>query len=214
MFKPLQSTSRSWVRSQLVSLAIHGLALYLLLRPTPAIFVTPSSVAYGNRGTSSQLVHLSHAGIEDSQAASADEAHERIWLPAPAQTMQRHPRGASAAKKQVTKAALEAARAGSPFGSMQQGPITGHEVRPALPVVFPDPVVSRSEIPDGVEGIVIVEVTIDNHGTVVETKIVQSLGYGIEERVLAAVRNWRFTPATMDGVAIPSQQDVYFHFPS
>jgi TonB family protein len=83
-----------------------------------------------------------------------------------------------------------------------------------LPVVFPDPEVPRSQIPAGVEGSVIVEITIDDHGTVVETRIVQSLGYGIEEKVLAALRNWRFTPATLDGVAIPSQQDVYFRFPS
>jgi hypothetical protein len=26
------------------------------------------------------------------------------------------------------------------------------------------------------------------------------------------LENWRFRPATRDGVAIPSKQDVYFHF--
>ena len=60
----------------------------------------------------------------------------------------------------------------------------------------------------------IVEVTIDVQGNVVETKVLQALGHGIEEKVLAALRNWRFRPAMMDGRAIPSQQDVYFHFPS
>jgi TonB family protein len=181
----------------------------------PAIFVTPSSVAYGNRGTSTQLVHLPHPESADPQLASADSLQEQIWLPAHAKGRQQRLRDDSAAKrKQAAQSAAESARAGSQFGSVLQGPLTGHEVRPALPVVFPDPEVPRSQIPPGVEGSVIVEITIDDHGTVVETRVVQSLGYGIEEKVLAALRNWRFRPATLDGVAIPSQQDVYFRFPS
>ena len=60
----------------------------------------------------------------------------------------------------------------------------------------------------------VVEVTIDAQGNVTETKVLQPFGYGIEDKVLAVLRNWRFRQATMDGVPIPSQQDVYFHFPS
>jgi len=58
-----------------------------------------------------------------------------------------------------------------------------------------------------------VEVTIDAQGKVVGTKILASLNYGIEEKVLAALQNWRFKPATMDGVPVPSQHNVYFHYP-
>jgi TonB family protein len=215
MFTQAPHTNRSWAGSQLVSLAIHCVVLYLILRPAPAMFITPSSLAYGNRGTSTQIVYLSRQGFEDSQRESAEAAQEHIWLPAPAKAKQQSKRDESALKKKrAAESEVQAARAGSPFGSVLQGPITGHEVRPALPVVFPDPVVSRSEIPPGVEGSVIVEVTIDARGNVVETKVLQPLGYGIEDKVLAALRNWRFTPATMNGVPIPSQQDVYFHFPS
>jgi len=82
-----------------------------------------------------------------------------------------------------------------------------------LPIVFPEPLISRSDIPAGVEGDVIVEVTIDAQGKVVGTKILASLNYGIEEKVLAALQNWRFRPATMDGVPVPSQHNVYFHYP-
>jgi hypothetical protein len=49
---------------------------------------------------------------------------------------------------------------------------------------------------------------------VVESKLLKTIGYGIDQKVLATLQNWHFTPATQDGVAIPSQQDVYFHFPS
>jgi len=42
---------------------------------------------------------------------------------------------------------------------------------------------------------------------------VKTFGYGVDEKVLATLQKWHFTPATQDGIAIPSQQYVYFHFP-
>jgi TonB family protein len=59
-----------------------------------------------------------------------------------------------------------------------------------------------------------VEVTIDEQGTVTETRLLQSLKPDIDEKVVATVRNWRFKPATVDGVAISSRQDVHFHYPN
>lgn len=51
-------------------------------------------------------------------------------------------------------------------------------------------------------------------GNIVEKRILQRLGYGIDEKVLAALEGWRFTPATQDGVPISSQHDIHFHFPN
>ena len=85
---------------------------------------------------------------------------------------------------------------------------------PALPEVFPDPPVSRSDIPAGVQDDVIVEVTIDAQGNVVQTKLLQGIGYGIEQKVLSVLPRWHFRPASKDGVTIASQHIVYFHYPS
>ena len=82
--------------------------------------------------------------------------------------------------------AEQPARAGSPFGSLAQGPASGHDIRPALPLVFPNPGILPWQVPSGVEGNVIVEVTIDEQGNVTETKVLQGLGHGIEEKVVAA----------------------------
>jgi len=109
---------------------------------------------------------------------------------------------------------LQTARAGSAYGSLAEGPIDGSEIRPALPVAFVSPEISRSELPAGVQGDVVVEVTIDARGNIVEKRILQRIGYGIDEKVLAALEGWRFTPATQDGVPIPSRHDVHFHFPN
>ena len=106
------------------------------------------------------------------------------------------------------------ARAGSALGTVIDGPIEGHEVHVAYPVVFPDPLVARSELPADVKGDVVVEITIDSQGNVVETKLVQAIGHGIDEKIVAALRQWRYQPATLDGVPVASKHDVHFHFPS
>jgi TonB family protein len=105
--------------------------------------------------------------------------------------------------------------AGSPYGARIPGaPLTGHEIIPALPQVFPDPAITRADLPAGVEGDVVVEVTRDERGNVVELKLIRGIGYGVEERVLATLRKWRFKPASKDGVTIASQHIVTFHYPS
>ncbi|MFZ0564143.1 MAG: energy transducer TonB [Terriglobales bacterium] len=106
------------------------------------------------------------------------------------------------------------AHAGSPLGTVVDGPITGHEVHVAYSVIHPDPPVARSELPRDLVGDVVIVVTIDSQGNVVETKIVQTVGHGIDEKIEATVRRWHFQPATLDGAPVASHVDVHFHFPS
>lgn len=106
------------------------------------------------------------------------------------------------------------AEAGSENGSAYDGSASGEEVKPALPAAFQDLKIYRSELPSGLQGDVIVEITIDARGAVVEERLLQGLGHGVDERVIAVLRDWRFHPATRNGVAIPSKHDVHFHFPS
>lgn len=208
VFAEIQKRTRRLDTARLAAVALHCLLLYVLVRPMKPIFVTPSSVAYGNNGKimMTTLVYVPQNG---DSAAQEDADHRLILAKRQAKLRQKR---LEEAKK---RAAVQLAdRAGSPYGSVLGGDLSGHDVRPALPMVFPDPVVRRSELPDGVAGTVIVEITIDEVGAVTDMRVLQPLGYGIEEKVLAVLRNWRFRPATMDGRPIPSQQDVYFRFPS
>jgi TonB family protein len=108
----------------------------------------------------------------------------------------------------------DSAEAGSTVGSSIEGDLSGDDVKPALPSVFPDPRIPRSELPNGIQGDVIVEITIDTQGNVVEAKLLQGLGHGVDEKVIAVLHDWHFRPATRNGVAIASKQDVHYHFPS
>lgn len=207
MFQQLQSAGNSRVTLSL-SIAIHGVLLYIVIASPPR-FVQPSSIIFGNQGNglSAAVLYLGPSSVPQQT---------RLMAPASRKHALKHK--AAPAAKPVEDGSLEApvesARAGSPFGSSATGLRTGYESRPALPVVFPNPAVDRSDIPDGVAGDVVVEVTIDEKGNVAETRVLESLGYGLEQKVLDALKNWRFTPATMNGIAIASRQDVHFHFPS
>jgi len=104
--------------------------------------------------------------------------------------------------------------AGSPFGSVSEGMLRGPDVRPALPVVSPDPRVEMADLPEGMrEGDEIVEITIDAQGKVVQKIVISSLSPTVDAKVLAALENWHFLPATRFGIPIFSKQDVHYHFP-
>jgi TonB family protein len=202
--------------SLLVSFAAHLVLLLVLVHRSRPIFVMPSDVALGTPRSSGSVIYLAAIGAEKTVAAPEKPKltlHSyltripRVSKPVPPTT--EHADSTDSATIEQT------ARAGSLYGTRIPGaPLTGHEIVPALPRVFPDPAVSRADLPPGVQGDVIVEVTIDEQGNVIETKLIRGIGYGIEERVLATLRQWRFRPASKDGVTIASQHIVTFHYPS
>lgn len=111
-----------------------------------------------------------------------------------------------------TATASSAPPSGSVYGSSLVGSPIGQEVRPALRVKGSEPTVNPAEFA-GLEGNVVIEITIDDRGNVVEKNLLQSLSPGVDRKVLAALEDWHFLPATRDGVAISSKEDVYYHFP-
>ena len=108
--------------------------------------------------------------------------------------------------------AIHASAAGASYGSAADGPYSGHDIRPALPMSAHDPIVNTDDLPGGVEGTIVVEITIDAAGNVIGKNVMQSLGPSINNVVLSALGSWHFRPATRDGVAISSKQDVVYHF--
>ena len=211
MFTPLDpAIPKRRVASLSVSLALHFVFLGWLLHSPAAIFVAPSSVVKGQSGGSLPRIYFGgDSGVSQEQ-------------PKPRLTWQRPPRDAKAHRLEPPPAKLEAGNemasirpggpaAGSLYGSLSYGTLTGPEIRPALPIVSPDPVFGSDAA--GTQGDVIVEVTIDEQGTIVQKVVLHSLGPAIDDRVLAALDKWQFTPASKNGAPIPSKQDVYYHFP-
>jgi protein TonB len=82
----------------------------------------------------------------------------------------------------------------------------------ALAIFFPNPKPDLTTLAHGTRGDVIVDVTIDEQGRIVESQVAQSMGSAIDQTVLATIQTWTFKPATKDGVPVPSQQELLFHY--
>ena len=217
MFAEVQPAAERFRNHRAVTasvLAHLGLLAVILFHHREPIELIPLSLENGSGTHSYHIIYAPSDGQDSPREDKITLAHS---APAP----RRRPKPSSLKPPSdhlVVPPDAEAsdhnARAGSALGTMIDGPIEGHEVHVAFPVVFPDPPVARSELPRDLKGDVIVEVTIDAQGNVVETRIVQAIGYGIDEKIVAALRQWRYQPATLDGVPVASKHDVHFHFPS
>jgi TonB family protein len=211
----ISNRRRRFTTSQSVSAALHVLVLLAIAHRAKPIFVMPSDVALGTPGSLGTITYLAPTGAERNQKPLERPKPALHATSAPKTVLPEPPAARDKETGSETAKFDDTARGGSPYGSRIPGaPLTGHEIIPALPQVFPDPAVSRADLPPGVEGDVIVEVTIDERGNVVELKLIHGIGYGIEDRVLATLRQWRFRPASKDGMTIASQHIVTFHYPS
>lgn len=203
---------RRWTFSVSLASLIHGLVLVVLCWPTAPVFVKPNSLAHGEGGSATPVSVVLYVP-NDLRLAELSKP-PLLSLPASAQKKTQRTKLRKRTNVLERDKPSTSAEAGSELGSAYDGPTTGEEVKPALPVTFQDLRIPRSELPSGVQGDVIVEITIDAAGSVVEERLLQGLGHGVDERVIAVLRDWHFRPATRNGVAIPSKHDVHFHFPS
>lgn len=203
---------RRWGFSVFFSSAIHGLVAAVLCWPTEPVFVKPELLARGEGGSATPLSMVLYVP-NDLQLAAAEKP-PMLSSPTSAQKKQRTKLRKRTNVLEEAEKAPNPAEAGSEQGSAYDGASSGDEVKPALPATFQDLKIYRSELPNGLQGDVIVEVTIDAQGAVVAERLLQGLGHGVDERVIAVLRDWRYRPATRNGVPIPSKYDVHFHFPS
>ncbi len=203
MFTQRQRASKSLTPAAVLSIVGHGLFLLALIyRPLNASIVKPSDIMFGRGEVVTELVYLPPVELRERSTPSS------VIVRRPVAKKTTNPR----ATHPVANPVSDPLQAGSPQGSLPDGPSVGFVRQAALPVVGPD--VPRSSLPAGIQGDVIVEITIDTQGNVAETRVLQSLGAEVDDKVVATLHTWHFRPATTDGVANVSKQDVHFHFPS
>ena len=104
------------------------------------------------------------------------------------------PSAQKAAPERVVKRSLSPVGAASPAGDACEDPPT----KPR-PINVPQPAFTEAARAAGVEGKVRVELTVDETGRVVEVRVLQGLGYGLDEAALAAARSATFEPALRCG---------------
>jgi|SwirhirootsSR2_FD_contig_51_1714009_length_1874_multi_5_in_0_out_0_1 TonB family protein len=62
------------------------------------------------------------------------------------------------------------------------------------------------------QGTVVLEAIVQKDGTVQILRVVRSLGFGLDEKAIEALRQWRFNPAKQNGVAVPVALNIEVNF--
>jgi TonB family protein len=89
--------------------------------------------------------------------------------------------------------------------------LVGKASKPS-PLYTPAPQAPPAAAAAGVGGAVVLEVRLDEWGTVSGATILRSVPM-LDAAVLAAVRNWRYTPSTIDERAVPVKMTVVVNMP-
>ena len=196
------------------SVGLHGVLLIWLLHAPPPQFLKPTFIQKGFDGA--DVAHLFWPSERDQGDNPDVQSTARKRLSYVVKKSKKNARTAVeiASVELPAAPANQAKVAGSAEGTVTRGDLSGDDIRPALPIRSFDPRIDDSELPEGIrEGDVIVEVTIDEQGNIIDKRVISSLGPSIDQKVLLALDSWHFIPATKWGRPIASKQDVHYHFP-
>lgn len=88
----------------------------------------------------------------------------------------------------------------------------GPGIQPPRPVYTVEPVYTPEAKLNRITGVCILELTISETGSVAEAQILKPLPQGLDRAALDAVRQWKFQPATKDGVPIAVKYNITMRF--
>ena len=64
----------------------------------------------------------------------------------------------------------------------------------------------------GIEGVVVLSITVDLDGNVVQAKVVTGPGYGLEDAALKGIKRFKFKPATKNGEVVSTELKYRYRF--
>lgn len=100
---------------------------------------------------------------------------------------------------------------GEPGGPGISGLPRKNSTRPAL-ISKTEPEYSEEARKAKVQGMVVLSIVVNAAGQVGEVHVVRSLGLGLDERAIEAVRQWKFRAATVDGKPVAATALVEVNF--
>jgi protein TonB len=166
---------------------------------------TPKLVLYRLPGAKQGVQYLTYYSPGSTEVAQSDIAAKAVTKPEPKSVVH-----SVAAAPQVEEATALTTERG--VGNAGQSGIGDGNITIALQKFFPYPTPSLATLPRGAAGDVILNAVIDEHGKISELTLLRGLGPAIDNDVIQTVNQWTYTPATKDGVAVPSVQELHFHY--
>jgi len=89
----------------------------------------------------------------------------------------------------------------------------GKGITPPRPTYSPQPEYSEEARRRKVQGTVVLAIVVTSAGDVAQIRVTHGRGYGLDEKAIEAVREWKFRPAMKDGapVSVDVAVEVSFH---
>jgi len=88
----------------------------------------------------------------------------------------------------------------------------GRGVTAPTPLFQPEPEFSEEARRKTASGIVVLKIIVTSTGDVTGIRVAKSLGSGLDEKAIEAVRQWKFKPASKDGKPVAVELAVEFDF--
>jgi TonB family protein len=88
----------------------------------------------------------------------------------------------------------------------------GSNVKPPKPTYTPEPEYSETARHSKFQGITVIAMVVTAAGTVADPQVIRPLGFGLDEQAIAAVQQWKFRPATLDGKPVAALISVEVSF--
>jgi protein TonB len=186
------------------SVALHLLFLVAILH-RPAMHIAPVMLP-GTRDGSHLVLAYAPGRSPSQQNVTLPNPHAAALKPLPIRQKTIKPQAQSASLNTPTPASRPT---DSTPGNDALG--TG-DISIALLAVFPTPRPDLSQLPHGSKGDVVLDVVIDENGKIAQLTMQRGVGHGVDESVIATVRQWAFHPATRNGKPVASEQELLFHF--
>jgi len=99
-------------------------------------------------------------------------------------------------------------------GVRQPEPLTigKDDVKPPKPLYTPEPSFSEQARHGRYQSEVVMDIVLDQTGSVSDIRIENPVGQGLDENAVDAVKTWRFSPATRNGESVPVQMKLEVSF--
>lgn len=183
------------------SVAMHAMVL-------GALFVTvshaPHIAPYRLPGTPKGAHLLAYY----SPGAAAAMYSDGPLLPLKTRTASKTP----TLKAPAAAPATVAARAEQGTGNAAVSGLGNGEITMAYQRIFPPPHPDLSTLAPGHHGEVVLNAVIDEQGKITQLTLLKGINPTINDTVIATVQNWIYQPATRDGSAVPSEQELHFYY--
>ena len=197
-----------------LSMLVHGVAVFLfvIVRFPPPLRILPVKIE------TAQVIplkrHVSFAPVGKAPRGNGGRSGVRARALAAGQRPSQLQLNAGEALQQQAKQYSAAMMNSLKFQEIY-GFYPGHKFQLPVRQSGEIPHISREQLPPRYEQIVLVDITIDTAGKVADARIVAGLvDPSIQRILLAAVREFKYAPATRDDVPIPSEVEIVIPVPS